>query len=174
MAPSTLPSDNVPNSWLLPIVCSYVDIWNMELNDLCGQESIEHSPVSFRSPLTFGIFLVSKYVYKWYLSYLWLRMPKCCAGIYLSIFPMVWDRFQLMCKMSGYECGKRVNRIHTLDDSMNWLNQPDCSCCANDSLMMGNSSGGNCFRRSVIYHIVDTDTHIWCCVPLWYDIQGAT
>jgi hypothetical protein len=57
---------------------------------------------------------------------------------------------------------------------MNWSNRPDCSCYANDSLMMGNSGGDNYIRRSVLYHIVGKDTHIWCYVPLWYDIQGET
>ena len=61
--------------------------------------------------------------------------------------------------MGSYECGKRVNRIDTLDNSMNRLNWPDCSCCADDSLIMGNSGGDN-YIRSVIYHIVGKDTHI--------------
>ena len=69
-----------------------------------------------------AFFWVSKYVYKWFLSYLWLRMPKCCAGIYLSIFAMVWDRFWLTCKWGVMSVAKgSIGYTHWTIQWIDWI-----------------------------------------------------
>ena len=58
----------------------------MELNDLCGQESIEHSPVSFGSQLSFGIFLVSNmYINDIYDIY----DSECSSAVLVFIYPFL-------------------------------------------------------------------------------------